>query len=372
VGERVAADDGLVWLDGESGQVADQARGRGQVLGLDAAREIGELRRARAEGHHDLLERSVAGALAKAVDRDLDLARAGLHGGERVRGRQSEVVVAVDRDRGLAPQERHRPTYERGELRRDRVSDRVRDVDRRRAGLDDGLVDLEQELRIRARRVLGAELDLDIAPELLAAIGDPADRLSECRLAIDPELVLEVDVAGRDEHVEMRPLGDLDRLDGALRVAVAAARERGDRDPALRLAGDPVDGLEVAVRGGREAGLDHVHLQAHQLAGDLELLGRGETGAGRLLAVAEGRVEDANAVRRGERPGGLRTGAWRSGHQASKVRSELGCVRVAGWPSPEDAAAAPLTIACASPALITTGSRNCICARSSAPTCSIW
>src|SRR5262245_32150986 len=75
------------------------------------------------------------------------------------------------------------------------------------------------------------------------------------------------------------PLRDPDRLDGALRIAVAAACERGHSDAALRLAGDPLDGLEVARRGGREAGLDHVDLEAHQLAGDLELLGRGEAGA---------------------------------------------------------------------------------------------
>ena len=59
-------------------------------------------------------------------------------------------------------------------------------------------------------------------------------------------------------------------------------------------------------RGGREAGLDDVDLEPHELAGDLELLGRGEAGARRLLAVAERRVEDADAIRRGERPGGPR------------------------------------------------------------------
>ena len=78
----------------------------------------------------------------------------------------------------------------------------------------------------------------------------------------------------------------------ALRVAVAAAREAGDRD-ALRLLGDALDGLEVAGRRGREARLDDVDVEAHELAGDLDLLGDGQPGAGRLLAVAQGRVEDA-------------------------------------------------------------------------------
>ena len=44
--------------------------------------------------------------------------------------------------------------------------------------------------------------------------------------------------------MEVRPLRGQQRLDGALRVAVAAARQPGDRD-ALRLLRDALDGLEV-------------------------------------------------------------------------------------------------------------------------------
>ncbi len=76
-------------------------------------------------------------------------------------------------------------------------------------------------------------------------MADPTHRLGQRRVAIDPQLVLEVDVAGGDEDVEVRPLGDLDGLDGPLRVAVATACQGGDRDAAARLLGDPVDRLEV-------------------------------------------------------------------------------------------------------------------------------
>ena len=116
VGERVAADDRLVRLDREAGQVAHEPRRRGDLLGLDAAGELRELRRARPEGHDDLLERRVAGALAEAVDRDLDLAGAGLDGGERVRGREPEVVVAVDADGRCVADEVDDPPDERAEL----------------------------------------------------------------------------------------------------------------------------------------------------------------------------------------------------------------------------------------------------------------
>ena len=187
------------------------------------------------------------------------------------------------------------------ELGRDRVADRVRDVDRRRPGVDDRFVHLEEVVDVGPRRVLGGELDLGVRAERLAAVADPADRLGEGLLAGQAELVLEVDVARGDEDVEVGPLGDADRLDGSLRIAVAATGEGGDSHAALRLAGDALDGLEVAGRCGREAGLDDVDLEAAELAGDLELLGRGEPGARRLLAVAQRRVEDPNRAGRDPR-----------------------------------------------------------------------
>ena len=61
------------------------------------------------EGHHDLFERRVAGALADAVDGALDLAGAGLHGGERVGDGQAEIVVAVRRQHGARADAARRP-----------------------------------------------------------------------------------------------------------------------------------------------------------------------------------------------------------------------------------------------------------------------
>ena len=310
----------------------------------DARAELGELGRARAQRHDDLFERGVAGALAEAVDRDLDLAGAGLDRGQRVGRGEPQVVVAVDADRRLVADELDDALDERPELGRDGVADGVGDVDRRGAGLDDRLVDLEQVVEVGPRGVLGGELDLGVAAELLAPVADPADRLGERRLAVDPELVLEVDVAGRDEDVEVRPLGDLDRLDRPLRVAVLAAGERRDRDPAAGLLGDPADRLEVAGRGGREAGLDDVDLEAGQLARDVELLGGGQAGARRLLPVAQGGVEDADAARGDERSRGP---GYRRAHRAAP-----GVVADAwDWP-----------------ATTSTGSRNGIWARNREPT----
>ena len=53
-------------------------------------------------------------------------------------------------------------------------------------------------------------------------------------------------------------------------------------------------GLEVAGRGDGEAGLDDVHVEQLELPGDLQLLRRVQRRPGRLLAVAQRRVEDAD------------------------------------------------------------------------------
>ena len=124
---------------------------------------------------------------------------------------------------------------------------------------------------------------------------------------------------------------------------------------ALRLAGDPLHGLEIARRGGREAGLDHVDLEAHQLARDLELLGSRQAGAGSLLAVAQGRVEDADGARRDRRTAGYAGRRTVGGHRSPS-------------PSPTPRGAAPTAAgvrvsaaACAWPARTVTGLRNAIC-----------
>ena len=62
-------------------------------------------------------------------------------------------------------------------------------------------------------------------------------------------------------------------------------------------AADRAHRLEVALGGDREAGLDDVHAEFRELPGHPELLADGHAAAGRLLAVAQGGVEDQHALR---------------------------------------------------------------------------
>ena len=126
----------------------------------------------------------------------------------------------------------------------------------------------------------------------LDALDGPADDLFLGHL----ELEFAVDGAGGEEDVDARLRRHrCSASPGAVDVGVVAAGQAADDRP-CDLAGDRLHRLEVAGRGDREARLDDVDAKVRQRVGDLQLLGEVHAGAGRLLAVAQGRVEDHYAV----------------------------------------------------------------------------
>src|SRR5262249_2277243 len=104
-----------------------------------------------------------------------------------------------------------------------------------------------------------------------------------------------MDIGGRDEGVDTGAIGVLDRVPGRVDVGLVGAGEPADDRP-LHVVGDRLDSLEVTGRGDREAGLDHVDAEPGELLRDLDLLLRVEGDARRLLAVAQGRIEDVDPV----------------------------------------------------------------------------
>ena len=85
----------------------------------------------------------------------------------------------------------------------------------------------------------------------------------------------------------------------SLQRARPQTRRAGD------LGGDGADGLEVAGRGDREPGLDDVDAERREGPGHLHLLGHVHARARRLLAVAQGRVEDPDPIRSSAMAGSL-------------------------------------------------------------------
>ena len=99
-----------------------------------------------------------------------------------------------------------------------------------------------------------------------------------------------------DRKVWMRlRLRRLDRLGAAVDVLGRGAGEPADHR-VLGARRDLLDGGEIALRGDRKAGLDDVDAHVVEQLGDLELLLMGHGGARALLAVAQGGVEDDDAV----------------------------------------------------------------------------
>ena len=226
----------------------------------------------RPQRHHDLFQRAVAGPLADAVDRALDLPGAVLDGGQAVGDGQAQVVVAVDADDRLVDV-RHALVEVRddaGVLRGRGVADGVGDVDRRRAGVDGRLDDLGRGSRARCGRRPRARTRCRRSSRL-ARFTPATARLDDLLLG-HLQLELAVDGAGGQEDVDARLCGVLEGLPGAVDVAVVAAGQAAD-GRAGDLGGDRADRLEVAGRGDREAGLDDVDAQVDQGLGDLQLLG---------------------------------------------------------------------------------------------------
>ena len=85
------------------------------------------------------------------------------------------------------------------------------------------------------------------------------------------------------------------RFGAAIDVLEGGAGETGDAG-VLDAPGDRRDRLEIAVGGDREAGLDDVDAHRVEEIGDFELFLQRHRGAGRLLAVAQRRVENDDAV----------------------------------------------------------------------------
>ena len=98
-------------------------------------------------------------------------------------------------------------------------------------------------------------------------------------------------IGGREKRVDARPLGRLERARRLLDVLrPRAGQRRNGRAP--HLGRNLAHRFGIGRRRDREAGLDDVHAERVEGAGQRELGGHVQREAGRLLAVAERRVED--------------------------------------------------------------------------------
>ena len=135
---------------------------------------------------------------------------------------------------------------------------------------------------------------VNVRASLTAATADV-----EALLARDAQLRREVEIGGGEERVNARPRS----AGGSARAASSMScarrpRQRGDDRPP-HVAGNLPHRLGIGRRRDRKAGLDDVHAERVERTRHGQLRRHVHREAGRLLAVAQGRIEDDDACGRG-------------------------------------------------------------------------
>src|SRR5712691_8667063 len=105
-------------------------------------------------------------------------------------------------------------------------------------------------------------------------------------------------VGDRHDDMDLRGLGVLDRTPDRVDLISIRPRQRGHSD-AADLTGDAPAGIELAGREAWETSFDDVHAQLFELPGDAQLGGGVQVEARRLLAIAQRRVKNEDAIRFG-------------------------------------------------------------------------
>ncbi len=155
--EGVRADNGFIRLHVKTCNRRKRARNFCDFCRLDSCRIRHEIM-PRAQRHDDFLKRRIARTLADAVDRAFDLARPRLDARQRIRHRQTQIVVAMRGYNRLV--DIGNAFKQHGDFRavffRHAVAHGIRDVHRRRAGFDGDLDGAAQEIVFGTRSILCA------------------------------------------------------------------------------------------------------------------------------------------------------------------------------------------------------------------------
>ena len=292
----VAAHDGLVGGDGAADDERQQAAGRIELLVLDAAVHAVHVG-ADLHRHDDFFQRGIARTFADAAKGHFGLTGTVLDSAQAVGDGEPKVVVTVHAEHGLVG---IRGVFDDvfdqlavfvglG------IADGVGDVDGGGPGVDDLGEHADEEIRIGARGVFGGKFHV---VGILGGMAHGGDSHFHDLIRGLAELVLHVDGRRGEEDVDTRVARPVQRLPCAVDVVLVAAGERGDLHVGDGV-GDGMNGFKVAHAGGRETGFDDVHAKAFQLTRHTELFLEVHGSAGGLLAIAERRVENNDAIGHG-------------------------------------------------------------------------
>ena len=243
--------------------------------------------------HHYFFQRGVARALAQAIDRTFDLARATGDSGQSVGGRHAQIVMAMGgEDHILGP--RHlgdQAADQIGAFHRRGIAHRVGDVDGAGARLDRDFHHTGQVIPLGPRRIHRRPLDIVAQVARMAnGVVDALGHLIHRQIGNGP-----VHGRGADEGMDARGFRVAHRLPAAVDILEARARQPTDRGIA-RLLGDLGDSGKIPFRGDGKARFDDIDAHLVEQPRDLQLFIMAHRGTRRLLAVAQRGVENQDAV----------------------------------------------------------------------------
>ncbi len=263
---------------------------------MPVSKRVGKSRLQR-QRRHDRDQIGVAAALAEAVQRALDLAHAGLDGGERIGHRLAGVVMGMDAEMVARYAGRDDLVDDGANLRRLRAAIGVAQHHPARAGVV-GRPGAGQ-------RIVG--IGLEAVEEMLAVdhrfLADSNRRLDR---GLDRFEVFLVGAAERDAHMIVPALGDEAdgvrlRLDQRGKSRIVGRRHpcplghaEGDEFCARRALLGKEGG--VGRVGAGIAALDIIDAELVEQLGDGDLVLDGKVDARRLLAIAQGGVEEDRGV----------------------------------------------------------------------------
>ena len=305
VGECRSADVRLVVVRLLVGDLGDRARQLGQARQRSAAGRHELVRRLEGEVGEDRDHVGVAGSLAVAVDRRLDVADPGRDRRHRVGDGELRVVVGVnapgDRRRGLVRfQARAGVADDRQEFIGQGAAVRVAQDEGPAAGLAGGT---ERCQRVLAIGLEAVEEVLGVVHALAAGVDDEADRVRDHVEVLGrgcPQHLGDVEQPALAEDRDNRRLGrdELTQVRVVLR-SVGAVTGRAECSEPGRLPGHPLGGLEefdvLRVRAG-PAALDVWHPVFVQHAGDAQLVGERQGDVLALRSITQGRVVEGNGL----------------------------------------------------------------------------
>src|SRR5262252_4129144 len=210
VSECIRSNDGFIYLHLFARQLAEQLTCPIKLFRSRSGRNV-VVSLSRIQCHHDLFQSSISGALSNSVDRALDLTRSIFDGCKAVRDRQTKIIVAMrtNRDAIRILEALSQRSNQLAILGRSLITDRVRNVHDRGAGIDDCIEYRAQVIDFSPSGIFRRKLHLVAKP---SSALDSLDGNVESFASRLIEFVFQVNVTGSKKGMDARASGVFERL----------------------------------------------------------------------------------------------------------------------------------------------------------------